>query len=85
MNEQFNRTVAFAQLLLLLLWEGVGAVYFGWSPLAVFLVWLVGIFTLNICTATVLRTFIKLTQIPAPADEVELTAVPDITEDDIGG
>jgi hypothetical protein len=89
MNKNFDATVSFMQLLLLVLWEGLGAVYFGWSPVAVFLVWLVGIFTLNIGVATVLRTFIKLTRPPVEAADNVVNNVVNIndaaiTEDDIG-
>ena len=62
MSKTFEASVAFMQLFLLALWEGLGAIYFGWSAFAVFLVWLVGIWTLNIATATVLRTYLKLVQ-----------------------
>lgn len=78
MSKAFSITVAFLQLLLLVLWEGLGAFYFGWSPWTVFLVWLVGIWSLNILTATVLHTYLKLT---LPPVEVPID-VPDITEDD---
>jgi hypothetical protein len=78
MSKSFDLAVAFMQLFLLVLWEALGALYFGWSPVAVFFCWLAGIFTLNIATATVLRTFIKLTQLPAEEAPVE------ITEDDLG-
>lgn len=60
MSKSFDVAVAFMQLFLLVLWEAVGVFYFDWEPLAIFLCWLVGIWTLNIATATVLRTFIKL-------------------------
>lgn len=74
MSKTFEVSVAFMQLFLLALWEGLGAIYFGWPPFAIFLVWLVGIWTLNIGTATVLRTYLKLVQPPvldAPVDQPE--------------
>jgi len=77
-TSSFDVAVAFMQLFLLALWEALGALYFGWSPLAIFFCWLVGIFTLNIGVATVLRTFIKLTRPAAVVNNVE------ITEDDLG-
>lgn len=81
MNEQFNKTVAYGQILLLLLWEAAGVAYFGWSPIGIALVWGLSIFTLNLSVATALRTFIKLTRVPAPED-VPADALPDITEED---
>lgn len=83
MTKSFDIAVGFMQLLLLVLWEALGALYFGWSPLAIFLCWGVGLWSLNIATATVLRTFIKLTQAPAEA-AIDPANVPEITEDDIG-
>lgn len=77
MKNPFGRTLAFLQLWILLLWEGVGGLYFGWSPLAIFLVWGAGFWTLNIATASVLHTLIKLTQ-------PEAVVTGDIEEDDIG-
>lgn len=83
MTKSFDLAVAFMQLFLLILWEGLGAVYFGWPPLAILLVWVVGIWTLNIGTATVLRTYLKLTQ---PSVELSDNVVPlhdvGITEED---
>lgn len=86
MSKSFDAAVAFAQLLLLLLWEALGAIYFGWSPLAILFVWLVGIWTLNIGVATVLRTYLKLTHPAdsAPNNVVNLADAAAITEDDIG-
>lgn len=78
-TRSFDVAVAFAQFLLLGLWEGLGAIYFGWSPLAIVLVWLVGIWTLNIGVAIVLRTYLKLVSAVDPQFHV----VPEITEDDI--
>jgi hypothetical protein len=79
MTKGFDIAVAWLQLLLLALWEVLGALYFGWSPLAIFLCWIVGVWTLNIATATVLRTFIKLTTPASPDNVVNLHAV---TEED---
>lgn len=79
MNPQFNRTVAYGQIWLLLLWEAVGALYFDWAILGIFLVWFLAIFTLNLGVAIVIRTFIKLTQAPTPDEQ---TITPAITEDD---
>lgn len=80
MNNSFEATVAFMQLFLLALWEGLGAVYFGWPPLAILLCWIVGVFTLNIGTASVLSMYIKLSR-----PGIKLAAPVDITEEDIGG
>lgn len=82
-TRNFNVTVAFLQLLLLGLWEALGAAYFGWSPLAIFLCWLVGVWSLNIAVACVLNTFIKLTTAPeAPDNIVPLHAITE--EDNVG-
>lgn len=81
-TRNFDATVAVLQLFLLGLWEALGAIYFGWSPLAIFLCWLVGVWTLNIATASVLKTFIKLTQPPAVPDNVVNIADASITEED---
>lgn len=83
MSKEFNRLVAIVQIWLLALWEGVGAIYFGWSPLGIALVWLTAIVTLNVATATALRMFLKLT-----LPEVKVNNVVNIsadTNEDIGG
>lgn len=77
MKNSFDIAVAFMQLFLLVLWEALGALYFGWSPVTIFFSWLVGIFTLNVGVATVLRTFLKLT---TPGYEVVNNV--NITEED---
>lgn len=79
-TRNFNITVAFLQLLLLGLWEALGAIYFDWSPLTIFLCWLVGVWTLNIFTACVLNTILKLVTPPAPDNVVNLHPV--IEEED---
>lgn len=81
MSKSFDLAVAFMQVFLLILWEAVGVFYFDFPPLGIFLAWLVGIWTLNIATATVLRTFLKLTQ---PGVQVVNNAAsePVITEED---
>lgn len=78
MSKNFEVTVALMQLLLLALWEGVGAAYFGWSPVAILICWGAGIFTFNVAIATALRTFLKLTRVPEPV----ANNVVSITEDD---
>lgn len=83
MSKSFDLAVAFMQLFLLVLWEAVGIAYFSWPPLGILLVWLVAIWTLNIGTATVLRTYIKLTT-PATVDNVVNIADARIEEDDLG-
>lgn len=83
-TRNFEVTVAFLQLFLLGLWEALGAIYFGWSPFAIFLCWLVGLWTFNILTASALKTFVNLTHVPEPPSDnvVALHSVPDITEED---
>lgn len=81
MNSNFETTVAAMQVILLGLWEAVGTLYFGWSPVAILLCWGAGIFTFNIAVATALRTFIKLTQAPEPENIVNLHVA---AEEDIG-
>lgn len=81
MKNSFAATVAFLELFILLLWEAVGGLYFGWPPLAILLVWFAGFWTIKIATASVLHTFIRLTSPPAEATPVETAA---ITEDDLG-
>lgn len=81
MSKNFETTVAALQVILLGLWEAIGALYFGWSPIAIVLCWFAGIFTFNIAVATALRTFIKLTQVPAPDNVVNIHDAT-ITEDD---
>lgn len=83
MSKEFNRLVAIAQVWLLALWEGVGAIYFGWSPLVILLVWLTAIVTLNVATTTALRMFLKLTLPEAQVNNV-VNISTDIDED-IGG
>lgn len=73
MNKAFDYAVGFMQVFLLALWEALGALYFGWSPLAIFFCWVVGIFTLNIALATIMRTFIKLTRTPSAVNNVTIT------------
>jgi phage shock protein PspC (stress-responsive transcriptional regulator) len=77
MNNTFEATVAFMQLFLLALWEGLGALYFGWPPLTILLCWIVGVFTLNIGTASVLSMYIKLTR---PGVQIETPV--NLTEED---
>lgn len=84
MKDSFETTVAFMQLFLLALWEGVGVWYFGWPPLAILLGWVVGMFTLNIATASVLSMYIKLTR-PTIDNVVNLQSAPDLTEEDSDG
>lgn len=82
MNSTFESTVGLMQVLLLGLWEAIGALYFGWSPVAILLSWGAGVFTFNIAVATALRTYIKLTTpIPVP-DNVVNIADASVTEDD---
>lgn len=83
MSKSFEQTVGLMQLLLLGLWEGIGALYFGWSPVAIALCWFGGIFTFNIGIATALRTFIKLTRVPETATNiVNVHGEAQITEED---
>jgi len=83
MNSSFEAIVGFMQILLLVLWEAIGALYFGWSPVAILLCWGAAIFTYNVAIATALRTYIKLTTPPEPTNNVvNLAAVPD-EEDDV--
>lgn len=70
MNSSFEAIVGFMQILLLALWEAIGALYFGWSPVAILLCWGAGIFTYNVAIATALRTYIKLTTPPELPDNV---------------
>ena len=81
MSNNFELTVAFMQVILLALWEAIGALYFGWSPVAVALCWFAGIFTFNISVATALRTSIKL---PTPQAVVSNTVVSITEEDGVG-
>jgi multisubunit Na+/H+ antiporter MnhB subunit len=82
MSKEFNRLVAIAQIWLLVLWEGVGAIYFGWSPLGIALAWLTAIVTLNVATTTVLRMFLKLTLPEAKVSNVVNITDATITEED---
>lgn len=82
MSKEFNRLVAIAQIWLLVLWEGVGAIYFGWSPLGIALVWFTAIITLNVATTTVLRMFLKLTLPEAKVNNVVNINDATITEED---
>ena len=81
MSNNVELTVAFMQVILLALWEAIGALYFGWSPVAVALCWFAGIFTCNISVATALRTFIKLT---TPQAVVSNNVVSITEEDGVG-
>lgn len=84
MNESFGVSVAFMQLFLLALWEGLGGLYFGWSPLAIALVWVVGLWTLNIATASIVYVYTKLTRPPASENVVNISPVSggeDVTEE----
>ena len=82
MSKSFELTLGIMQVLLLALWEAIGAFYFGWSPWAVGLCWFTGIFTFNIGVATALRTFIKLTTPRAGAETAVNVHNVQITEED---
>ncbi len=80
----FDRVIAVAQVMMLVLWEALGWVAFGWSPWAILAYWFVGIWSFNVLVATAVRTFYKLTSPGAVLREATEVDVPDIdiTEDD---
>lgn len=82
----FDRVLAIAQLMLLGMWEALGALAFGWNPLYILGYWFVGLWSFNILVATAVRTYYKLITPTAALRQVTDVDVeaPEITEDDIG-
>lgn len=83
-SNPIDRVLAFSQLLMLIGWEAVGILAFGWSPLTIAAVWFVGLWSFNILTATAVRTYYKLTT-PTEAgvdNVINLSEAAAPTEDD---
>lgn len=74
----FDRVVSLAQVFMLLAWEALGILAFGWPPVTIAACWFVGIWSYNILVATGLRTFFKIVRPPAQEDI-------HISSEDIGG
>lgn len=88
MNNSLDRVIAFTQVILLGLWEALGILAFGWNPCVIAAVWFVSLWTFNICIASGISTYIKLTTPAKPKNVVNLHAAgdpPTITPEDIGG
>lgn len=84
----FDRVLAVSQLFILAAWEVIGRLLFGWNGWIVLVLWFVGLWTLNILTASVVRTYFKMMEPQLKVkDTTPLHAVPDIeiTPEDIGG
>ena len=78
-----DRIIALSQLFMLGAWEALGTFAFGWNGWYVLAVWVVGLWSFNILTATAVRTFFKLTA-PPPDDESGAMPIID-AEEDFGG
>lgn len=84
---QFDRVLAISQLLLLVAWEALGWIAFGWNPLYILGYWFVGLWSFNVLVASGMRTYFKLItprQALRSATNVDIET-PDITEEDFVG
>lgn len=78
----FDRVIAISQLFMLAAWEALGVFGFGWNGWLIAATWFVGLWSFNILTATAVRTYFKLVQPPPPANVVNISEAPSITEED---
>jgi TM2 domain-containing membrane protein YozV len=57
----FDKVLAIAQLMLLVTWEALGVLAFGWNGWYILAFWFVGLWSFNTLVATAVRTYFKLT------------------------